>query len=167
MREGDPEKKRAEILKYFHDSFDLEEKLFETLRQNETYFLRSKPLHHSLIYYFVHIAIFYINKLVLVKILYDRIYPKLESMFAVELDKMSWDDLDEAHFEWPSVKETKKYKNEVRKTVDQLNKKLLLSLPTGRDNPFWIIIMDIELTKICFLQLKVDRDLYKFYRSNY
>ena len=51
LHEGDPEKKRVEILKYFHDSFDLEEKLFETLSRNETYFLRADPLRHPLIFY--------------------------------------------------------------------------------------------------------------------
>jgi len=81
LREGDPENKRAEILKYFHDSFDLEEKLFETLRRNETYFLRADPLRHPLIFYFGHTAAFYINKLVLAKILDDRINPKLESIW--------------------------------------------------------------------------------------
>ena len=148
LREGDPEKKRAEILKYFHDSFDLEEKLFETLRRNRTYFLRADPLRHPLIFYFGHTAAFYINKLVLAKILDDRINPKLESMFAVGVDEMSWDDLNEAHFDWPSVQDTKKYRNKVKKTIDQLIKKLPLSLPTGRDNLFWIIIMGIEHTRI-------------------
>lgn len=136
LRESDPEENRAEILKYFYDSFDLEEKLFDILRRNETYFLRANLLHHPLIFYFGHTAAFYINKLVLAKILDEKINPKLESMFAVEVDEISWDDLNEAHFDWSSVQDTKKYRNEVRKTADQLITELPLSLPTGRNNPF-------------------------------
>ncbi len=133
LRKGDPEKKRAEILKYFHDSFDLEKKLFKTLRRNKTYFLRADPLLHPLIFYFGHTAAFYINKHVLAKILNEKINPKLESMFAVGVDDMSLYDLNEAHFNWSTVQEAKKYRNEVRKTIDQLIKKPSLSLPTGQE----------------------------------
>ncbi len=148
LREGDPESKREEILKYFHDSFDLEEKLFEILKRNETYFLRPDPLRHPLIFYYGHTAAFYINKLILAKILDQRIDPKLESMFAVGVDEMSWDDLNEAHYDWPTVDEVKFYRNEVRKTIDRLIKKLSLSLPTGWEDIFWIIIMAIEHSRI-------------------
>ena len=148
LREGDPEKKRTEILKYFHDSFDLDEKLFETLKRNETFYLRPDPFRHPLIFYFGHTAAFYINKLVLAKILSDRIDPKLESMFAVGVDEMSWDDLNKDHYDWSSVQATKKYRDEVRKVVDQLIKTLPLSLPIDQDNPLWIIIMGIEHIRI-------------------
>lgn len=30
---------------------------------------------------------------------------------------MSWDDFDEAHYEWPSVQEVKEFKLEVRTAV--------------------------------------------------
>ena len=69
-------------------------------------------------------------------------------MFAVGVDEMSWDDLNETHFDWPPVQEAKKYRNEVRKVIDHLISELPLTLPTGQDNPFWIIIMGIEHTRI-------------------
>jgi hypothetical protein len=31
----------------------------------------------------------------------------MEKVFAVGVDEMDWDDLDETHYDWPSVKETK------------------------------------------------------------
>ncbi len=148
LQKGDPEKKRAEILKYFHDSFELEEKLYETLRQDETYFLRADSLRHPLIFYFGHTAAFYINKLVLAKIIDKRINPKLESMFAVGVDEMSWDDLNETHYEWPSVQEAIKYRNKVKQTVEELIKTLPLSLPIEWKNPFWLIMMGIEHSRI-------------------
>jgi len=148
LREGDPEKKRSEILKYFYDSLDIEEKLFAVLRRNETYFLRPDPLRHPLIFYYGHTAAFYINKLILAKILNQRIDPKLESIFAVGVDEMSWDDLNDGHYEWPTVEKVKSYRNHVRKAVGRLIMTLPLPLPVGKSNALWVIIMAIEHNRI-------------------
>jgi len=148
LRDGDPENKRSEIIKYFHDSLDIEDKLFETLRRNETYFLRPDPLRHPLIFYYGHTAAFFVNKLILARILNQRIDPKLESIFAVGVDEMSWDDLNEVHYDWPTVEKVKSYRKQVRKAVDKLIMELPLSLPVGRSNAFWVIIMAIEHNRI-------------------
>ena len=148
LQSGDPEEKRKEILMYFHNSFDLEEKLFETLRGDDSYFLRADPLRHPLIFYFGHTAVFYINKLVLARILDKRIDPKFESMFAVGVDEMSWDDLNKAHYDWPIVEAVRSYRNKVRNTIDRLIKQLPLTMPIGWGNPFWIIMMGIEHSRI-------------------
>ena len=34
---GDPEQKRAEILEYFHKTFDIDERLYETLKDEQTF----------------------------------------------------------------------------------------------------------------------------------
>ena len=39
---------------------------------------------------------------VIARIIDRRINPKYESMFAVGVDEMSWDDLDERHYDWPT-----------------------------------------------------------------
>jgi len=39
--------------------------------------------------------------MVLAGLLKDRINPKFESLFAVGVDEMSWDDLSESHYAWP------------------------------------------------------------------
>ena len=123
-------------MKYFHDSFDLEEKLSETFKRNETNFMRLNPLRHLLIFYFEHTASFLINKLILVKISEQRIDSKLESMFAFGVDEMSWDDVNEVHYDWTLLDEIKNYSNDIRKTIDRLVKQLQLSLPTGREDNF-------------------------------
>ena len=133
---NNPENKRTEIPKYFHDSFNFEKKLFATLRRNETYFFPANPLCHPLIFYFGHTAAFYINKLALAKILNEKINSKLESMFAVGVDEMSWSDLTEAHFDWPSVQEAEKNKNKVQNHIEKHHKRFILTLPTGQENPF-------------------------------
>lgn len=148
LRSGDPEQKRQELLDYFHASYDIDEKLFETLKRDETFYLRADPLRHPLIFYFGHTAVFYINKLILSKIIDTRLNPTFESIFAVGVDEMSWDDLNEAHYDWPSVDAVRAYRNQVRQLVDHLIRTLPLSMPIDWQSPFWIIMMGIEHSRI-------------------
>ena len=54
------------------------------------------------------------NKLIVAKMLSERVNPRFESMFAIGVDEMSWDDLNEAHYDWPSIPEVRAYRNQVR-----------------------------------------------------
>ncbi len=143
-----PEEKRRQIREYFHATFDIYERLFEPLRRDEAYFLRPEPLRHPLIFYYGHTATFFINKLVLAKVLDRRIDPRLESICAIGVDEMSWDDLDETHYEWPSVEEVRAYRKKVREEVDRVITTLPLTLPIDWESPFWVILMGIEHERI-------------------
>ena len=77
-----------------------------------------------------------------------RINPEFESMFAVGVDEMSWDDLSEARYDWPRVEEVQAYRRAVRATVEQLIRTQSLSLPITWDHPWWIILMGIEHERI-------------------
>ncbi len=138
------EKKRLEIKKYFNECYEKYENLFEILANEEAYYQRPEPLRHPLIFYFGHTATFFINKLHLAKIIDKRVNPQLESIFAVGVDEMSWDDLNEKHYNWPSVNETKEYRDRVKKIVNGLIDTLPLSLPIDWESPFWVILMGIE-----------------------
>ena len=140
--------KREEIRNYFHTTFDRYELLFETLTQDEAYFHKPIALRHPLIFYLGHTATFFINKLVIASVIKERINPSFESMFAVGVDEMSWDDLSDVHYDWPSVAEVKAYRKEVRAVVDQLIRDIPLSLPIDWNNPWWIILMGIEHERI-------------------
>ena len=148
LNEGDAEQKRAGILEYFHNTFDIDEKLYETLRYDDTFYRRADRLRHPLIFYFGHTATFFINKLNIARIIEQRINPRFESMFAVGVDEMSWDDLDEKHYDWPTRQEVKAYRDQVRTLVDGLIRQLPLTLPIGWDSPFWAIMMGIEHERI-------------------
>ncbi len=148
LNEGDPEQKRAEIREYFHNTFDIDEKLYETLRYDQTFNLRADRLRHPLIFYFGHTATFFINKLTIAGVITTRINPKYESMFAVGVDEMSWDDLDERHYDWPTRQQVKAYRNQVRQLVDGLISTLPLTLPISWESPFWAIMMGIEHERI-------------------
>ncbi|MFP5382713.1 MAG: 5-histidylcysteine sulfoxide synthase [Gammaproteobacteria bacterium] len=142
------EAKRAEIAQYFTSTFDRYESLFETLACDAAWYEKPIPLRHPLIFYFGHTATFFVNKLVLAKLLPARIDPRLESICAVGVDEMSWDDLDEAHYAWPTVAELKAYRDQVRAAVLQLIDTLPLTLPIGWDSPWWPILMGIEHERI-------------------
>jgi len=145
---GEPEAKREEIRRYFHATFDVYEKLFEHMASDEAYYQRADPLRHPLIFYWGHTAVFYVNKLVLGKVLKERINPEFESTFAIGVDEMSWDDLNEAHYTWPKVAEVKAYRDQVRAAIDQIITEAPLTMPIGWDSPFWIIMMGIEHERI-------------------
>ncbi len=148
LNEGSPETKRQEIRDYFHKTFSIDEQLYDALARDDTFYLRAEPLRHPLIFYFGHTASFYINKLTNAKLIDRRINPKFESMFAIGVDEMSWDDLDESNYDWPTVKAVRQYRNEVRAIVDQVIKDLPLQMPITWDNPFWTIMMAIEHQRI-------------------
>lgn len=148
LNEGDPESKRAEILEYFHRTFDLDEKLYETLKEEATFYLRADRLRHPLIFYFGHTATFFINKLTIARAIDTRIHPRFESMFAVGVDEMSWDDLDSTHYDWPSRQAVKEYRDKARELVDGVIRRLPLTLPIRWEDPFWTIMMGIEHERI-------------------
>jgi len=148
LNNGTPDEKRTEIRDYFQKSYLIEEQLYESLASDAAFYLRAEPLRHPLIFYLGHTAAFYINKLIIARIITERINPRFEAMFAVGVDEMSWDDLNEANYEWPTVAEVKAYRNEVRALVEELIDTLPLTLPIDWDNPWWAIMMGIEHSRI-------------------
>ena len=148
LDKGSADEKREEIRHYFHATFSLDEQLYETLASAEAFYLRPEALRHPLIFYLGHTAAFYINKLIVAGITSRRINPQFESMFAIGVDEMSWDDLNETHYDWPTVTQVKTYRNSVRAVVDECIQTLPLQMPINWDNPFWVILMGIEHQRI-------------------
>ena len=148
LNEGLVDTKREEILQYFKDTFEIDEKLFDAFANEEAMYMRADPLRHPLIFYFGHTAVFFINKLNLAKIINHRINPKFESMFAIGVDEMSWDDLNTSHYEWPPVHEVREYRKKVKGTVEEVIRTLPLNLPINWESPFWVIMMGIEHARI-------------------
>src|SRR4051794_31697485 len=93
---------RPQFHEYFLTTFDRYESLFETLTCDAAYYEKSIPLRHPLIFYFGHTATFFVNKLLLAHMIDARVNPRFESIFAVGVDEMSWDDLNEANYQWPT-----------------------------------------------------------------
>ncbi|MEY2341893.1 5-histidylcysteine sulfoxide synthase [Acidithiobacillus sp. IBUN Pt1247-S3] len=138
------EEKREEIRRVFHQTFSLNETLFEHLRDPAAWTGKAISLRHPLIFYFGHAATFYTNKFLVAGLIDQHIDADLESIFAVGVDEMSWDDLDETHYDWPSVERVRAYRNQVREMVDSVISRLPLDLPITWDSPWWAVLMGIE-----------------------
>jgi 5-histidylcysteine sulfoxide synthase/putative 4-mercaptohistidine N1-methyltranferase len=140
----DAEAKREEIRRTFHQTSLLYERLFDHLTSPESWYHKAIALRHPLIFYFGHTATFFVNKLQVAGLLRQRLDPAFESIFAVGVDEMSWDDLDDSHYDWPSVEAVRAYRTELRELVDGVIRTLPLTLPITWDSPWWAILMGIE-----------------------
>ncbi|WP_372644598.1 5-histidylcysteine sulfoxide synthase [Ancylomarina sp.] len=148
LNEGSPDSKREEILNYFMATWELDDRLYDSLIDDDVFYMRADPLRHPLIFYIGHTATFYINKLILAGLITERINPKFESIFAVGVDEMSWDDLNEAHYDWPTVQEVRDYRKQVKAMMADLIAELSLNMPINWNEPFWVIMMGIEHQRI-------------------
>eukprot|EP00796_Vickermania_ingenoplastis_P000837 gene837-475_t len=155
---GDSKAKIEEIRHYVHTGMELFEAIFDSLASAEAFYV--PPVHklrHPMIFYYGHTASFYINKLCVAGLI-PHIDPAMEEMFAIGVDEMSWDDLNEGHYNWPKVEAVCEYRRKVRDTIDQLmtSGKYPLQLPltfessTANDaNAFWwVMLMGAEHERI-------------------
>lgn len=140
--------KRAELLTYFTQTWELYESLFDCLADERAYFNKAITLRHPLIFYFGHTATFYINKLMAGGYLQQRIDDRIEAMMAIGVDEMSWDDLDDSHYSWPDVAEVRDYRGKVKTVVSEFIRTMPLELPIDWDSPAWVILMGIEHERI-------------------
>ena len=141
-------RKRQEIKEYFLNTFALYEKMFDLLKSDEIFLKKSEATRHPMIFYFGHTATFFVNKLLNINIIQERINPDLESIFAVGVDEMSWDDVEFSHYKWPSVAQTRAYRQSVKELVLNLIETLPLTLPISWESPMWVILMGIEHERI-------------------
>jgi 5-histidylcysteine sulfoxide synthase len=148
LREENSLALRQQLHEYFVTTFDRYESLFETLACDQAYYEKSIPLRHPLIFYFGHTATFFVNKLLLARMIDTRINPRFESIFAVGVDEMSWDDLNDASYQWPTPAEVKAYRDQVRAMVIHVIETAPLQLPVDWNNPWWAVIMGIEHERI-------------------
>lgn len=148
LTSGNSEDKRQEILQYFRKTWAIDEKLYTQLKSDEVFYHRGDALRHVLLFYFGHTAVFFINKLNLAKIIDTRIDPYYESVFAIGVDEMSWDDLNEKNYCWPDVESVRLYRNKAKEIIENVILTTPLRLPIVWNDPMWIIIMGIEHERI-------------------
>ena len=115
---------------------------------DDAFYARANTLRHPLIFYYGHTAVFFINKLNVAKLINERVDPHLESTLAIGVDEMSWDDLNDAHYDWPTPAKVKAYRDKTREIVDTFIRTYDFTLPITFDDPMWIIMMGIEHERI-------------------
>ncbi len=148
LQQVDAESMRRTLRHYFLDTFNTYESLFECLVSDEAFYTQSITLRHPLIFYYGHTATFFINKLLLTRLITERVDQHMESVFAVGVDEMSWDDLNSANYSWPSPSDVKVYRHKVRDLILNLIDHAPLEMPINWNNPWWAIIMGIEHERI-------------------
>lgn len=137
---------------YFENSWELEEMLFKSLAQAETFYLNPDPLRNCLIFYLGHSAVFYINKLVRVGLLNQRINPEYETLFEIGVDPQTPEEL-EAEIEaisWPKVEDVWQYRDKVKAEITSLIDRTSFNLAIDRNHPLWALMMGIEHSRIHF-----------------
>lgn len=148
LREGDAASMRNTLRNYFLETFNTYESLFDCLASDEGFYRKSISLRHPLIFYYGHTATFFINKLLLSRLISQRVDQHMESVFAVGVDEMSWDDLNDARYDWPTPREVKAYRDKVRALILDLIDHAPLQLPIDWNHPWWAIVMGIEHERI-------------------
>lgn len=148
LDQGSPEELRAKLLDYFETTYTLYEKLFESFKSKETFYVRPESLRHPHIFYYGHTSTFYINKLNIGKYIDRRVNPTFESMFAIGVDEMSWDDLSDENYDWPDVDDVQAYRDEAREVVREFIQTAPLEIPLRWNDPLWVVLMGIEHERI-------------------
>ena len=145
---GNAEQKRQEILDYFLKTWEIDELCYKPLKDEKSFYLRGDPLRHVILFYYGHTACFYINKMMIAQIISERINPEYESIFAIGVDEMRWDDLNNEHYNWPEYQKVVEYRQKVKEVVIKVIKETPIHIPITWDSPFWVIMMGIEHSRI-------------------
>ncbi len=148
LKGDDVEAKRAQIKEYFLKTYSLFEELFAIFKDDSVFYEQPEKLRHPLIFYFGHTATFYINKLILGGFLKERINPSYESIFAIGVDEMSWDDLNQSNYNWPKVEDVRNYRAKTKQIVLEYIENVEFTLPITWESPMWIVMMGIEHERI-------------------
>jgi 5-histidylcysteine sulfoxide synthase/putative 4-mercaptohistidine N1-methyltranferase len=144
---------RQEVRDYFNNTWTLTELLFSSLKGDEPFY--RPPYHglrHPLIFYYVHPAVLYINKLRISGLHDSAIVPHYESLFETGVDEMSWDDMSNNVIEWPSVDDALKYRSQayaaVLSVIDSHPDLAVGHRPILQDHPLWTLFMGFEHERI-------------------
>lgn len=148
LSKGHISDKREEIRRYFHNTYSLYESLFECLTSDESFYTRANPLRQPLIFYYGHTSVFFINKLNATGLINERVDPELESILAVGVDEMSWDDLNEQQYDWPTPQKVKAHRDATRQIIDNFIQDAPCTIPLKWQDPLWLILMGIEHERI-------------------
>jgi len=148
IHQGTVSEKRSELKSSLLKTIEIEESLYSLLKSDDSFYEKPIPLRHPLIFYYGHTFTFFINKLYNGNFITKRINPHLESMHAIGVDEMSWDDLTVTHYKWKSVSEVKNYRAQVTELLCKYIDTVDFTLPITWDSPIWPILMGIEHLRI-------------------
>ncbi len=133
---------------YFLNTWELTELLFSSIKDVECYYINPDPRRHPLIFYFGHVAAFYINKLKIAGLYSETVNAHFENLFAVGVDPSTKDDLEK--YGWPIYQEVLAFRTEVKKIILSIIQSDSLPKCIDWDSPYWSLLMAIEHERIHF-----------------
>ncbi len=157
---------RQDILAYCQQTWQIEDQLMKSLINPETFYLNPDPLRNLLIFYLGHSAVFYINKLVRVGLVIERINPHFESLFEIGVDPEKPDEIESIfdNLRQADVMEVWAYRQQVYDRISELINNLAIALPINQEHPLWALMMaiehqyiHIETSSMLIRQLPVDK----------
>lgn len=139
---------KTELIDYFTNSWMLTEYLFSSIKETESFYINLDPRRHPLIFYFGHVAAFYINKLRAAGLFNDFLNPTFENLFAVGVDPSTKDDLEK--YGWPQFEKVVEFRSEVFNVVKEILDSDELPKKLDWNSPYWSVLMAIEHERIHF-----------------
>jgi 5-histidylcysteine sulfoxide synthase len=140
---------RGELGAYFENSWQLYERLFESITGDGALRCNPDPLRHPLLFYLGHTASFYLNKLKMAGCVERSIHAGFEELFAVGVDPASPDELA-ADIDWPAEAEVRRFREAVHENVCRVIETIPLPEEPSWDDPVWSLLMGIEHDRIHF-----------------
>ena len=138
---------RPEILAYFQRAWQIEDSLMKSLVNPETFYTNPDPLRNLLIFYLGHSAVFYINKLVKVGLLDQRLNPDFERLFEIGVDPEKPEEIANIfdNLRQAEVTAVWQYRDQVYNAISELINNLTnMAPPINPEHPLWALMMAIE-----------------------
>ena len=137
---------RQDILVYFKNAWQIEDCLMKSLINPETFYLNPDPLRNLLVFYLGHSAVFYINKLIRVGLLTERLNPNFEVLFEIGVDPEKPDGISSifASLRKAEVIQVWQYRQQVFDAICELIENMAIALPITQEQPLWALMMAIE-----------------------
>ncbi|CAG5135894.1 unnamed protein product [Candidula unifasciata] len=143
---------KQQITDYFNNSYDLNESIFLGLKDETVFYKCPDRLRLPLVFYYGHTAAVYVNKLMLVGLIKERINLDFETIFETGVDEMSWDDTENyrmgGSYKWPAMSKVVEYRRAVRNLILKVIEDTPLVLPVTMESPWWALMMGMEHERI-------------------
>lgn len=143
---------REELFEYFKNGWELNEMLFKSITNEESFYLNPDPLRNPLIFYLGHTAAFCINKLKAVGILEKGLNEPFEKLFEIGVDPAAASEIADnlQKNKWPSVQTVWDYRQNAFELISTLIKNTTMLLPITWDSPLWALMIGFEHDRIHF-----------------
>ena len=125
---------RQDIFTYFDQAWQFEDHLWQSLISDDAYYTNPDPLRNLLIFYLGHSAVFYVNKLIRVGLLTERINPDYEVIFEIGVDPEKPDEIADkfATLRNINVDSVWEYRRTVHSAIADLIHRTEINLPINQ-----------------------------------